>query len=175
MSFLLANLENISKIISTPTWDILMIFFFLAMGFFYGISAGKNRLFASLFSIYIAILLFANFHYLDFFVAGKKIFDIFIFRAICFFVLIVLLNILFTKTIFHGARKHSAKWWQAFTLSFLEVGLFMSALFQLLPVKELFNFSPIVTTLFASDQSFFWWLTLPIIALFFIVRNHKDI
>ncbi len=100
MTILLANLENVSKIISNPTWDILMIFFFLAAGFFYGISAGKNRLFASLFSIYLAILLFTNFHYLDFFVAGKKIFDIFVFRAVCFFVLIFLLNILFTKKIF---------------------------------------------------------------------------
>jgi len=168
----LANLENISTILSNPTWDILAIFFFLLAGFFYGLLAGKQRLMASLFSFYVAILLFTNFNYLDFFTQGKKIFDIFLFRAACLLILIILLNIVFAKRVFVGSRK-STGWWQAFTLSFLEVGLLMSAIFQLLPAKELFTFSPAVQTLFASQQSFFWWLALPIIALFFIVRRPK--
>jgi len=169
---LLANLANISTVLSNPTWDVLAIFFFLLVGFFYGILAGRQRLLASLFAIYVSILLFTNFNYLDFFVQGKKILDIFLFRAACLLILIIFLNVVFARTAFSGAKK-SAKWWQAFTLSFLEVGLLMSAIFQLLPAKEIFTFSPIVKTLFASESSFFLWLGLPIIALFFILRRPK--
>lgn len=167
------NLETISKILSNPTWDLLVLFFFLAAGFFYGLMAGKKKLLAVLFSIYISIILLDNFGYLDFFTQKEDIFTVFLVRAFAFFTLIILLGILFAKTIFRGSAKKE-KWWQVFVLSFLEVGLLISAAFQLLPAKDLFVFSPIVQIFFASDKMFFWWLTLPLVALFFILRRRKE-
>ena len=170
---MLANLETATKILSNPTWDLLVLLFFLAMGFFYGLMAGKKKLLAILFSIYISIILLENFNYLDFFTQGEKIFNVFFVRASTFLALIVLLGILFAKTIFRGKPRRE-KWWQVFLLSFLETGLLMSAVFQLLPAKDLFTFSPFVQTFFASTEVFFWWLTLPLVALFFILRRGKE-
>lgn len=169
----LANLESASKILSNPTWDVLVLLFFLVAGFFYGLMAGKKKILAVLFSIYISIILMDNFGYLDFFTQGENIFTVFLVRAIAFFTLIFILAVLFAKTIFRGKPKKE-KWWQVFVLSFLEVGLLMSAAFQLLPAKDLFTFSPAVQTFFASGEVFFWWLTLPLVALFFILRKRKE-
>jgi hypothetical protein len=171
--FNLANLDQVSKFVSNPTWDILAIFFFLAVGFFYGLSVGSKKLLSVLFALYVSILLFANFSYLDFFVEGRKLLEVFLFQAFIFLVFLVLLTILFNKTIFKKSTK-TDKWWHVFVLSFLEVGLLMSAVFQLLPVKELFVFSPLIEKVFASSQSFLWWLVLPLIALFVIVRKRSS-
>ncbi|MFC1751693.1 hypothetical protein ACFLY5_00935 [Patescibacteria group bacterium] len=170
----LAKVEQISQIMSNPAWDVIVMIFFLGVGFFYGLLAGRKKMLSVLFSIYISILLLINFSYLDFFVEGKELLQVFLFRAGLFLVLILLLSILFNKTIFRVADKKN-KWWQIFLLSFLEVGLLTSAMFQLLPAKDLFEFSPVIETVFASSDIFFWWLTLPLVALFFILRKKKTV
>lgn len=172
MAFSIASITAISKIISNPAWDLLVLFFFFVFGFFYGISAGKKKMLAVLFSIYISVLLFTNFTFLDFFIQEKELLEVFLFRSASFLVMIVLLSILFSKTVFRGSDKKEA-WWHAFVLSFLQVGLLVSAIFQLLPTKELFDFTPIIENIFASERSFFYWLTLPLLSLLFIVRKQK--
>jgi len=167
------NLEILTKTISNPTWDILVLFFFLATGFFYGILAGKKKLLSVLFSLYISILLWNNFPYLNALTQGKELQDAFLFQLTSFLVFIIILAILFNKTIFRGSVK-SKKWWPVFILSFLEIGLFTSAIFQFLPTKEMFSFSPITEILFASEKAFFWWAVLPLISLFFILRKKKS-
>ena len=167
----LANLETISKILTHPTWDLMVIFFFIAAGFFYGISSGKKKLIAALFSLYVSGLVFANFSYLDFVVKGRTLLEVFLFRSLTFAVLIILLALLFNRILSRDDSSGTRQWWQVFLLSFLEVGLLMSFIFQLLPAKELFTFSPVVKNIFASSGAFFWWLTLPLVALFFISRK----
>ncbi|MFH1978960.1 MAG: hypothetical protein ABII97_01050 [Patescibacteria group bacterium] len=172
MLFNIAGVEAISRVLSNPTWDVLALIFFFVAGFLYGLFAGKKKLLAVLFAIYISTLLFTGFTYLDFFIEGRVMFEIFLFRSGTLFVLIIITAILFGKTIFRG-RERKKKPWQVFILSFLEIGLLMSTIFQLLPTKELYEFSPIVETLFASEKAHFWWLVLPLISLLFIVKRRK--
>ncbi|MFC1625403.1 hypothetical protein ACFL1O_00815 [Patescibacteria group bacterium] len=176
MLFHTASIEAISKLLSNPTWDLLAILFFLAFGFFYGILARGKRLLAVLFSTYISILvlnnLFSHFSHLDFFTKEKELLEIFLFRSALLLTFIVLLGILFNKTIFRGINRVK-KWWQIFILSFLETGLIISAILQLMPTKELLPFSPIVGFLFVSSDSFFWWLIIPLIALIFVAKKPK--
>ncbi len=167
----LANLETISKILTHPTWDLLAVFFFAAAGFFYGITSGKTKLIAALFSIYISGLVFENFSYLDAFIKNRPLLEIFLLRGLIFLILVILLAILFNKVLPRDYVSGTREWWKIFLLSFLEVGLLMSFIFQLLPARELFDFSPIVQNIFASSKVFFWWLTLPLVALFFIGRK----
>lgn len=171
MSFYTGNLGEISQILSNPTWDVIAVLFFVAVGFFYGISVGKDRLVAVLFALYSSKLLFDNFEFIDFFVEGRPALDIFLFRAFAFVILAALLSFLFVKTIFRDRRQATKAWWQVFLLSFLEVGLFISIVFTLLPNLGLFEFSPLVQLLFASPDAFFWWLALPLPALFLIMRR----
>jgi len=168
----MAGVETVSRILSNPAWDLLIMFFFLAFGFFYGISAGTRRLLALLFATYIGILLFENFSYLNFFTQERSLLEVFVFRAIAFLTLIALLTFLLNRTIFSQLDK-SNKVWRVLALSFLETGLLISAVFQLLPAKELFTFSPVTETLFASTEFFFWWLTLPLISLLWLVKSRK--
>ncbi len=167
----LANLQEISKILSHPTWDLVLIIFFIAAGFFYGLSSGRSRLITVLFSLYIYAIIFENFSYLDPFIKGRPIIETFLFRIVIFGILILLLSALFSRILNRDNVSGTRVWWQIFLLSFLETGLLMSFVFKLLPAKEIFDFSPVVQNFFASDRAFFWWLTLPIVALFFILKK----
>jgi len=167
----LANLETISRILTHPTWDFLIVLFFVAAGFFYGITSGKTKLIAVLFSLYVSGLIFENFSYLDFFIKGRPLLEVFLLRAAVFTIIVILLSALFNKVLWRDGNSGAREWWQVFLLSFLEVGLLMSFIFQFLPAKELFNFSPLVKNIFASNRAFFWWLTLPLVSLFFLARK----
>lgn len=162
------DLEKISNILSNPSWDIIVLFFFVSVGFFYGISAGKNRFVSLLFSLYVAGFLFENFFYLDKFIGKGNIFEVFLARVFVFLIMVFLLNILFFKVFRLNTESGERKWWQIFLISLFSSGLFFSYIFHLFPSKEIFTFSPVVQNLFVSDAAFFWWLTLPLVALFLI-------
>src|SRR3989344_5501452 len=51
----LAQINDITRILSHPTWDIIVVFALLAAGFFYGISAGKRRIAATIIYTYVAL------------------------------------------------------------------------------------------------------------------------
>jgi hypothetical protein len=157
-----------AQVLNNPSWDLLVVFFFIAAGFFLGITLGKTKLVAILFSLYISALVLGNFSYLDFLTRNRPLFQVFLIRAAAFGILIIILTFLFNKFLSRDYVSGTREWWKVFILSFLEVGLLMSFVFQLLPAKELFTFSPIVKNLFASSSAFFWWLTLPLISLFFV-------
>ncbi|MEK7595959.1 MAG: hypothetical protein AAB564_00165 [Patescibacteria group bacterium] len=164
------NLAAFSSIFANPTWDILTVFFFVAAGFFYGISAGRTRMVAVLFSIYISQLLFEHTRFINFFLEDREILEIFLLKAAAFFALIVILSHFLIRSVF-SRSEDSGVWWQIFLLSFSEVGLLISAVFRLLPAVELFTFSPLVSYFFASPNAYFWWLILPLIVLFVILRK----
>jgi len=152
------------------TWDIMALFAFLAVGVFYGLASGRSRLVAVLFALYTGALLFENLGFVETFTRGKGLLEIFLWRVGIFAVLVLLLSFLFSKFVF-PYRPESGRLWQILLLSFLEVGFFASFAFKLLPSVELFTFSPAVQFLFASPGSFFWWLALPLPALFIIMRR----
>lgn len=164
------SFEQISAFVAQPAWDVVVLLFFGVAGTVYGVMVGRVRLIAIFFALYVAQLLFEHFTFLDRFIAGKSILEMFFFRAAAFAVLLILLSLLFIKTIFRG-RDADRPWWQIFFLSFLETGLLVSAVFQFMPAKELFTFSPVVNKIFASDGAYFLWLTLPLVGLFAIVRR----
>ncbi|MCF7835839.1 MAG: hypothetical protein K9M15_01840 [Candidatus Marinimicrobia bacterium] len=166
------NIKTLTAVVYNPTWDIIVLFFFLATGFFYGVLAGKKKLLSVLFSLYISLLLFENLPYLEKLTRDKSALESFWIQLSAFLIVITILAILFNKTVFRGNLK-SKRWWQIFILSILEVGLFVSSIFRLLPAQEMFTFSPITEMLFSSEKSFFWWIILPLITFFFILRK-KD-
>ncbi|MEW5908073.1 MAG: hypothetical protein AB1643_02755 [Patescibacteria group bacterium] len=163
------DIRSLSELISNPSWDIIVLFFFVAVGFFYGISAGKAKLISFLLSLYVAGSLFENFSYLVLFLKKRTILEIFFIKIFIFLVLLIFVNILLIK-IFSSSFTGNKRWWQTFLLSFLASGLLFSYFFHLFPTKGIFTFSPIVSNFFASDNAFFLWLILPLVALFFSRR-----
>lgn len=150
---------------ANPSWDIIVLFFFVAVGFFYGISAGRAKLISFMLSVYIGGFLFENFSYLNEIIKSGSIAEKFFSKVFIFFLLVLALNILFSKIITSGAD--DKKWWHAFIISFFTSGLLFSYIFHIFPGKNIFTFSPLIQNLFASNSAFFWWLILPLVALFF--------
>ena len=164
------DFEQINAILGNPSWDIIVLFAFTAVGFFYGISAGKTRVVSVLFSFYVAGFLFENFYYLDSIIKEGTMIEVFLSRIFLFFLIVLALNALFSRFIESHCEQSEKNWWHVLLLSFLSTGLLFSYLFHLFPAREIFTFSPIVPGFFASNSAFFWWLTLPLVALF-IARN----
>lgn len=162
--------QKISILLHNPSWDVIVIFAFIAVGFFYGISAGRSKLLAFLFSLYVSGFLFENFYYLDRLVKGKTMMEEFLFRAFIFLTIVVVLTILFSRALTTDYDSGLKNWFKSLLLSFMATGLLFSYLFHIFPGGEIFTFSPLVQYLFASASAFFWWLTLPLLALFIARR-----
>ncbi len=160
------DFKQISALLHNPSWDVIVIFAFIAIGFFYGISAGKSKLLAFLFSLYVSGFLFEKFYYLDNLVQGKTLMEEFLFRAFIFAIIVAGLTVLFSKILTSAYDSGPQNWFKSMLLSFMSVGLLVSYLFHIFPGREIFTFSPLIQTLFASNGAFFWWLTLPLVALF---------
>jgi len=167
----LVNLETISKIINHPTWEAVVVFFFIAAGFFYGLSTGKTKLIAVLISLYISGFIFENFSYLDNLTKSGPPLDAFLIRGASFAILILLLAFIFNRFLHHDSISGTRVWWQVFLLSFFETGLLISLVFRLLPTKGIFTLPPLVQNFFATPTAFFWWLVLPLVVLFVIIRK----
>ena len=164
------NLDSITGVLNGPSWDIIALFVFLAAGVFYGLTTGRSRLVAVLFALYTGALIFENLAFVEAFTRGKGLLEIFLWRVGIFAGLVLILSFFFSKFVF-PYRPESGRLWQILLLSFLEVGFFASFAFRLLPSVELFTFSPVVQFLFVSPGAFFWWLVLPLPALFLIMRR----
>ncbi len=160
------NFEQLSAVLGNPSWDVIVIFAFVAVGFFYGISAGKTRLISFLFSLYVSGFLFEHFNYLDKLIRSGTVLGTFLSRVFVFFIIVLALNALFVRFIEVHPGSSEKNWWHILLVSFLSSGLLFSYLFHLFPIHGVFTFSPVVQTFFASDAAFFWWLTLPLAALF---------
>ena len=165
------NLETITEIASNASWDVVLLLGFVIAGFFYGLWSGRARLIAVLFSLYVSKLLFENFRFIDLLTQGREALEIFLIRIAVFGVAVIVLAFLFARILPAPKSFVRERWWQIFLLSFLEIGLFISIAFQLLPNDTLFTFSPLVNYLFASPDAFFWWLFLPLPALFFTIQR----
>lgn len=159
--------NKLNAIVSNPSWDMIVLFIFLAFFFFYGIIGGRNKVVSLILSLYISGFFFENFFYLDYFIKGKGIVYLFVLRVMIFLIILVALNFLFSR-ILSLSSGLGRDWWQSLVLSFLGTGLLFSFIFHLFPAKEIFTFSPLIKYLFASNKAFFWWLLAPLVTLFLI-------
>lgn len=55
-------------------------------------------------------------------------------------------------------------------LSVLVAGAFLAIGIHILPLEQIYTFNAATKALFASNQSFFWWLLAPLVGLFFLER-----
>lgn len=165
----LPQFQSVSALMSNPSWDVMALAIFVALGFMYGVWGGRGRLVAVLFALYASKLLFDNFRFIDRFIANLPDSQLFFAHAGIFAALVILLSFVFAKS-FSGRVMVGERWWQMFLLSFLEVGIAASILFSILPSRELYTFSPLVELLFASPNALFWWLLAPVPALYFAIN-----
>src|SRR3989344_5751828 len=95
------SVEQISAILTHPTWDVIAVFIFTAGGFFYGWVSGKARLIAVLVAMYLAQLIFVNVEFLNAFTAGRDLMEVFLLRVVFFLVIMMALAAFLIRTIFN--------------------------------------------------------------------------
>ena len=161
---------------STPTWDVVILLFFIVTALLYGFALGRDRIVALLVSTYLALAVATNFPYLDKLSEIINQSGFFTFQVSAFFVIFVGLFILLSQSrLIQGLAGISGHWWQIFLFSFLQTGLLISIILSFLPQRAIDNLLIFTQVIFVSDLGRFSWIILPILALVFIGIGRRPI
>lgn len=165
--FLINFGKSLGKLdLTTPSWDVFILLFFLIGVFLYGIALGRNRVILILLSLYFALALFevsAFIRNLGVTMMGGGTLA----PLITFFVI-------FLATFFvvgqSGAARSLASesvssFFQTIVFSIFQVGLTISVGMMLLPAEMQLRFSPVLRQIFTEQYGQAVWLILPILAL----------
>jgi len=162
---------TVINVLSHPTWDIVVIFALIAGGFFYGISAGKSRIAATLLYTYVAFGVFSVLPLSSWFKGFNEVEELWVKTGIFLGLFLLLAFAL-------GSRKNrgfapASAWWKIFLLSFLQMGLVIHILLSFLPPGR-FELAPITKTVFANPAYTIWWFLAPLLVLIFLRRIENE-
>lgn len=161
MASYLALVQAFTK---NPTLDIIIILFFLAAGFFLGTMRGRAKLFSFLFGTYISLLATPLIVRMLSTSRGARNISIYI-------ILVLVAAFICDRIVFVTSHRSSFRWWQAFCISFLSVGLFVSGALNLKLAQGIVDFSPITLTLFAGQGAYLFWALAPLMGLILFARR----
>lgn len=172
MNYLNILRETINSFLSNPTWDVLLLLFFFAAVFIYGIVVGRNRIIVLLLASYPAILTNEYIPYPKNFLENLNVFQLIFLKSFSFLVLVLFIFWIFKKSGF-SRKELNKKTGQVLFLSFLNVGLWANIIFSyVLPFNaELIKLAPLNLLLFGSNPAHFIWLILPVLALYWLERK----
>ncbi|HEB01377.1 MAG TPA: hypothetical protein ENI16_00065 [Candidatus Portnoybacteria bacterium] len=161
--------------LSSPSWDLLILIFFIVGTLLYGISLGRNRTIVILVSIYMSLALVETFPLVGFKIAEIRLTG-FSLKMTVFLGALILIFLLLSRSglrrIFRDSRLERGAWWQTFVFSFFQVGLLISTILSFSSPRALANFSSLTQDAFTSDIGRFLWVLLPILAMI-LVRGKR--
>ena len=161
-----------AQIFSHPTWDLILIFAMISIGFFYGLSRGRHKMVSSVLNTYIALAVFNVVPLMT--IAGyTKLDNLFIVKIIVFFAIFLPLTFLLNRGRPRFFRSNIS-WWQVFILSFIQTGLLIHIVFSFLPPDTAKNLAPLTRSVFANTNLTIWWLVIPLIFMIFLRRSGRD-
>ncbi|MEW6610292.1 MAG: hypothetical protein AB1352_01520 [Patescibacteria group bacterium] len=152
--------------LTTPSWDVFILLFFLVGVFLYGIALGRNKVIIILLSLYFSLAIFEVSSFIR--SASTTFFHDSPYGALfTFFILFLLTFIVVGQS---GAGKSLASdsvgsFWQTILFSILQVGLTISIALILLPTSLQLRFSSTILNVFINPLGQFLWLSLPIVCL----------
>ncbi len=167
----LLHLANIQQIFSHPTWDVILLLSFSAIGFFYGLYRGKKRIAATIIYTYIAIAISAVLPFAKITKLASGVTEYYI-KAGSFLVLFILLSLLLGSKKSRGFSSGGG-WWQVFLLSFVQIGFLIHLLFSFLPADQVKNLAPISKNFFANPNYHLWWMVIPILLVILLRRLER--
>ncbi len=171
MIYLTTLRNSINLFLSNPTWDILLLLFFFAAVFVYGLMVGRNRVIVLLLASYPAALINQYLPYPVGFLEKLNVWQSFFIRSFSFFILVLLIFWVLSRAGF--LRKElNKKTGQILFLSFLNVGFWANIVFgYALALKpEIITLAPLTQLLFGSNSAHLVWLIFPIGALYWFTR-----
>lgn len=161
---------------AAPSWDLIIILFFLVAVFLYGVSLGRERVIVILVTIYMSLAVVTNAPYIKDWDKQIDVGKFFAFRVLLFLGTFVILFFLAGRSAlsrtFTGLA--AASWWQVLLFSVFHVGLLISITLSFLPAEALNQLAPMTREVFASDNGRFFWIVAPIVAMVFAKAKDAD-
>ncbi|MEX0652335.1 MAG: hypothetical protein WD509_03345 [Candidatus Paceibacterota bacterium] len=154
------------------TTDILIIFAVFVGLVFFSIWYGKSSSVSLLISIYLGILTFLSFPYLEEVIFLKSsesqvtLSQIGVFVVGVAVIYFIIRNIIFTEYSYGIITKYL----QVILLSGASTALLFAFAYHTIPLTTLYDFNTSIDNLFSS-QYFFYWLVAPILVLFVTTRE----
>lgn len=165
------DLQNIfnSLNLTTPSWDLLVLFVFLVGLFLYVFKLGRDRAFIMLLSTYVSLAIIDKIDIikgvvgLDFEINSDSL-------LICFplFVLLIYWVILKSPLTSVFNRGPAGSWFDTLIIGFLQIGLFFSITVTFLSPEKAEETSLFIRTFFIDNNASFFWLVVPFLAIAFI-------
>jgi RsiW-degrading membrane proteinase PrsW (M82 family) len=152
----------------TVSADVIALAALVLLLFAVCMARGKHTLLASMFALYPAALITANFPFYDRIssVANVHVATLTVFGVTTVVALIVIRSFLqhsYEQKTFWRLLEH-------FVLAVLAAGLLAALLFHVVGAAEHYTFSVLVHSLFASQTAYFLWLVAPMIVVPLYVR-----
>ena len=161
-----------AQVLSHPTWDLILVFAMVAIGFFYGLSRGRHKMVSSVLNTYIALAVF-NAVPIETVSRYIKLDNIFAVKTAVFFAIFLPLTFLLNRGRPRFFRSNIS-WWQVFILSFIQTGLLIHIVFSFLTPDIAKNLAPLTRSVFANTNLTIWWLVIPLIFMIFLRRSGRD-
>jgi hypothetical protein len=158
--------------LTTPSWDLFILIFFVIAVFIYGFSLGRNRIVVILVAIYMALAVVNTAPFINGWaseaikVSGFA--EPFAIKIGLFAVIFALLFFLFSRSTLLRhvtGMEHAGAWWQVPIFSILHIGLLLSIAMSFVPREFLLQLAPMTREVFTSDIGKFVWITAPIAAM----------
>jgi len=161
--------QGVSSVdLTTPSWDVFVLLFFLIGVFLYGIALGRNRLIIVLISLYFSYAIFTLSEMIR--NTGLLLFRHSDFAPLLTFLALLILTFLVIGQS-HAARalshESTGAFWQTIVFSVLQVGLTTSLALSLLPPLMQLRFSMFLRQVFIDPWGVMLWAVLPIVFLAF--------
>ncbi len=165
MSFL----DTLSGAITTDVIIIFVVFILLSL---YGLRFGKSYIISLLISLYLGILSFLSFPYLEEATLLKSSeVQITLSHIVIFLIGVIIIHTILLRIIYvEYSHKKFFKYIEVGLLSGATTALFFAFLYHTIPFATIYNFGDSINNLFSS-QYFFWWLVVPMIALLITSRR----
>ncbi len=151
-----------------PTWDMFIILFFLISAFVYGISLGRERIFAIMVSIYMALAVVATLPKVP---STQSLFSV---QSATFLGIFFVVVILLSRSALFQTSDEKGSMVQGLLFSILHVGLLISATLSFLPKEATKEFSELTQTLFLRSPALFLWIIAPILATCIFGRKKRE-
>ncbi len=162
-------LDTLSGAITTDVLIIFAVFILLSL---YSLRYGKSYIVSLLISLYVGILAFLSFPYLeDATLLKSSEVQITLSHLAVFLVGIIIIHKIILRFIYieYSYRK-IFKYIEVGLLSGATTALFFAFLYHTIPFATIYDFGNSIDNLFSS-QYFFWWLIAPMLALLVTSRR----
>lgn len=145
--------------------DVILILFIALVSFVFGATMGRRKLVSVLLNIYISAAILS--------VIPEGFLDAYVQKLAVFLILVIGLTFIGKKLFdFRLDGSGSSFLWRVFTMSFLEVVLFLSIILSIVPQKESLAYISSTSYHYLTDDSFrLVWMVLPLAFMIFIHKK----